>query len=194
MYRIMRSTPWHNLRRAEPLCLEVFWMPGSRNMAELPAVSMTKGVFVWMSSSASNLSGHSGDFFVYFVSDATASWILGFTSAAYWHPLGLSSVVFPNSTTQSIGDFLLECSPNEKPYHAWAGYSLGNSTRDFQYHAVDWCWQAPDEYGTGKYHWFVLGDVSGPHQFHLSIFYCCKGTRSISDPPPPMYPAHNVHV
>ena len=182
------------MTRAEPLCLEVFWTSGSRNVAELPEVSMAKGVFVWMSTHASERSGHSGDFYVYFVHDAIASWLLGFTSSAYWHSLGKSSEVFRTDSTQCIGELLLEFFPNQKPYHAWAGHSLGNSTRDRYWHAVDWCWQIPDEYCSGKYHWFVLSDVSDPHQFHLSIFYCCKGTRSITEPPPPMYPPHLVHM
>ena len=84
--------------------------------------------------------------------------------------------------------------PNEKPYHAWAGYSFCNSTCDFQYHAVDWCWQSPDEYLSGIYHWFTLRDVSDPHHFYRSISYWCKGTKKLTDPPPLTYPAHAAHV
>ena len=190
----MHTIAWGKMTGAEPLRLEVYWTPGSRNVATPPEVSIVKGVFVWTSTDASVASGHSGDFDVYFIHDASASWILGSSKTSYWQSLGKSSTIFRIDPTQCICDLLAKLFPNQKPYHAWAGHSLKSATRDFVWHAVDWCWQAPDEYLSSKYHRFVLEDVSCPHKFYLSIAYRCKGTVYIMDPPSPTYPSFTVHV
>ena len=118
----MHTIPWRKMASAEPLRLEVYWVPGSRNVATPPEVSIVKGVFVWKSTDASVASGHSGDFDVYFIHDASAAWFLGSVTTAYWQPLGTSSTVFRSDPTQCIRDLLAKLFPNQKPYHAWAGH------------------------------------------------------------------------
>ena len=179
---------------AEPLRVEVYWTRASRNVATLPDVSIVEGVLVWKSTDASDASGHSGDFDVYFIHDVSAAWFLGSVTTAYWQPLGFSSSIFPIDPTQCIRDLLRKLFPNRKPYHGWAGHSLSTPTRDFAWHAVAWYWQAPDDYLSGMYHLFVLEDVYCPHKFYLSKAYRFKGRVSNTDPPSPTYPSVLLHV
>ena len=162
--------------------VEIFWLPA---VHQVSVGKVFRGVYVFMTSKASNKSSYAMDWDVFFLIGASVSWIIGET---YGLPLGRAGNVFPDAQVQPMPVFLRNRFPNNVPYHAWSGYSMATATMDTLYHCLDFYWQGPGEYFSGVYHWFLLRDVSEPSDFYQSQVYTRNGKKTIDDPPPPEYP------
>ena len=170
----------HETFRMLSYVVELFWLPriGMQNGVH------QRGVFAFMSSGVSNRTSLCRDWDVFFLPGALESWIVGNT---YGIEMGRVGAVFANAGYTTMPVFLAPQYPDILPYHAWTGYSMSEAMVDARFHCIDFYWQSPQEYLTGKYHWFLLLDVSDPIEWYSATVYRRVGTKSIEDPIRPNY-------
>ena len=162
--------------RVASYMVEVFWLAG---MCE--AVPGIIGVFIFMSTGMSNRTKLVSDWDCFFVPGAMSAWVCGELRG---YVLGMDR--FPRCILHPYTEmhvFLQEEFPRGMPCHAWAGFSMGVSTMDNQYHAVDYYHQGQQEYLSGRYMHYVLLDCHEPASWYQSMVYQRQGVKLIEDPP-----------